>query len=146
MKTALLFGLAGAAVFGVGMWADLGKLVIVGVGLFAVGLVHILDRRIIVVVSAAGIRYAVWGRDCVPWEEFSGFRVVSSRLATVLQLVPKDPEVLLRRLSAFGRINDWTQRLFPQQPRFGIPIHHLAGPKDEVMARLRLQLPELPAA
>ena len=44
-----------------------------------VGLVALIDRRVKLSFSEAGIRYAGWGPAVVPWDEFSGFRWASWR-------------------------------------------------------------------
>ncbi len=109
------------------------------------GLCFFLDRRAKLVLSAMGVQYAGWGARAIPWENFAGFRLVRWRGQSLVQLVPRQSDLLTERLSAFGRLNMFAQR-FWRQPQFGIPIFTFSGPVKEAVDRIRARLPELPDA
>ena len=85
------------------------------------GLTGVLDRRVKLSLSTAGIRYARWGPRIVPWAEFSGYRLVTWRRNPYLQLVPHRPSELLSRLSWIGRLKNRCARLI-RAPNFSIAI------------------------
>ncbi len=97
-----------------------------------VGLTGVLDRRVKLTLSGAGIRYARWGPRIVPWGEFSGYRLVTWRRNRYLQLVPRRPSELLDSFSWIGRLNNHCARLIGA-PAFSIAVNPLEISEPELV-------------
>ncbi len=110
-----------------------------------VGLVALIDRRVKLSFSEAGIRYAGWGPAIVPWDEFAGFRWASWRGQPYLQLFPRRPTELVPAFSAVGKLNHYCAGLV-RIPRFSIAANQLEV-SDSVLTDLTARyLPEQPVA
>ena len=110
-----------------------------------VGLVALIDRRVKLSFSEAGICYAGWGPAVVPWDEFSGFRWTSWRGQPYLQLFPRRPTELVAGFSAVGKLNHYCAGLV-RIPRFSIAANQLEV-SDSVLTDLTARyLPEQPVA
>ena len=110
-----------------------------------VGLAALIDRRVKLSFSEAGIRYAGWGPAVVPWDEFAGFRWASWRGQPYLQLFPRRPTELIAGFSAVGKLNHYCAGLV-RIPRFSIAANQLEV-SDSMLAELMARyLPEQPVA
>lgn len=105
------------------------------------GLAGLLDRRVKLTLSGAGIRYARWGPRTVSWHEFSGYRLVSWRRNRYLQLLPRRPSQLYHGFSWIGRLNDRCARLIGA-PAFAIAVAPLEISEPELVDRAKRHLPE----
>lgn len=109
-----------------------------------VGVTAWVDRRVKLVLSDAGIRYAGWGGAVVPWREFAGYRWTHWRGQPYLQLLPRRPTELVAGFSAMGKLNHscagWLR-----MPRFGIGASGLAVSETVLTELIARHLPEQPA-
>ncbi|MFQ5528227.1 MAG: hypothetical protein ACE5GX_18485 [Thermoanaerobaculia bacterium] len=108
------------------------------------GLLLLIDRRVKLVFSEAGIRYARWGPSVVPWHEFAGYRWVQWRHQSQLQLLPRRPSELVDGFSAYGKLNNFCYRLL-RLPPFSIAAQQLEALNSELEEFVRRYLPEQPA-
>ena len=91
---------------------------------FLVGLAALIDRRVQLSFSEAGIRYSGWGPAVVPWNEFTSFGWASWRGLPYLQLFPLRPTELAAGFSAVGKLNHYCAGLL-RIPPFSIAASQL---------------------
>lgn len=110
-----------------------------------VGLAALIDRRVKLSFSPAGIRYSGWGAAVIPWEEFAGFRWTRWRGQPYLQLFPRRPTELVAGFSPVGKVND-TFGGWLGMPRFGIASGGLEVSESTLTELAARYLPEQPVA
>lgn len=112
--------------------------------LFFSGLGLLLDRRVKLALSKAGIRYSRWGPSIVPWHEFSGYRWATWRQQPYLQLLPRRPTELVAGFSAYGKLNHFCYQV-ARMPPFSIAVAHLEINDGDLKGLVARYLPEQPA-
>lgn len=105
------------------------------------GLAGVLDRRVKLYLSSAGIRYGRWGANIIPWAEFSGYRLVTWQRNPHLQLFPHRPPELRDRFTWIGRLNNRGARLIGA-PEFSIAITPLDISVSDLVHHVARYLPE----
>ncbi len=104
----------------------------------------LVDRRVKLAFSDAGIRYSSWGPSVVPWHEFAGYRWVKWRHQPQLQLLPRRPSELVAGLSPYGKFNHFCYRLL-RMPPFSIAALQLEIHDSRLAELVARYLPEHPA-
>lgn len=110
-----------------------------------VGGLSLLDRRVKLFLSSAGVRYARWGPSTLPWHEFTSFRWATWRGQPYLQLLVRRPSHLVTTFSPLGKLNYYSSRLL-RIPPFSIatiPLEVTPAVLAELIAR---HLPEAPSS
>ncbi len=92
----------------VGVWTGSALALFAAVAALFVGLWNLLDRRVKLRVDEVGILYARWGETPVQWSEIAGFETKKLRGVEQVAIVPRDPELLLQRMTGPQR---WASRL-----------------------------------
>ncbi len=87
-----------------GLWAGSAPALFAGAVALFVGLWNLLDRRVKLRVDEVGILYARWGETPVQWSEIAGFETKKLRGVEQVAIVPRDPELLLQRMTAPQRL------------------------------------------
>lgn len=105
----------------------------------------LLDRRVKLSLSEAGIRYSRWGPAVVPWHEFAGYRWARWRHQPHLQLLPRRPSELVAGFSAYGRLNHLCYRLL-RMPQFSVAAAQLEVDDSRLEELVARYLPRDPAA
>ena len=121
---ALAFGVLGLGVVLVFESARRPLFIVVVLALVFSGVFPLVDRRVKLGFSEAGIRYSRWGPSVVPWHEFAGYRWAKWRHQPHLQLLPRRPSELVAGFSSYGKLNHFCYRLL-RMPQFSIAATQL---------------------
>ncbi len=104
----------------------------------------LVDRRVKLAFSDAGIRYSRWRPSAVPWHEFAGYRWVKWRHQPHLQLLPRRPSELVAGFSPYGKFNHFCYGLL-RMPPFSIAATQLEVHDSQLEELVARYLPEHPA-
>ena len=118
-------------------------LIMAVLGLIFSAILLLVDRRVKLAFSEAGIRYSRWGPSVVPWREFAGYRWVKWRHQPHLQLLPRRPSELVAGFSLYGKLNRFCYRLL-RMPSFSIAATQLEVRDSQLEELVARYLPEQP--
>ena len=104
----------------------------------------LVDRRVKLAFSDAGMRYSRWRPSVVPWHEFAGYRWVKWRHQSHLQLLPRRPSELVAGFSPYGKFNHFCYGLL-RMPPFSIAASQLEVHDSRLEELVARYLPEQPA-
>ena len=119
-------------------------LIVVLLALVLSGVLLLVDRRVKLVLSEAGIRYSRWGPSFVPWSEFAGYRWARWRSQPHLQLSPRRPSDLVAGFSPYGKLNHFCYRLL-RMPQFSVAASQLEVDDSQLEESVARFLPQEPA-
>jgi len=104
----------------------------------------LVDRRVKLAFSDAGMRYSRWRPSVVPWHEFAGYRWVKWRHQPHLRLLPRRPSELVAGFSPYGKFNHFCYGLL-RMPPFSIAASQLEVHDSRLEELVARYLPEQPA-
>lgn len=119
--------------------------IVVVLALVLSGVFPLVDRRVKLGLSQAGIRYSRWGPSVVPWHEFAGYRWARWRKQPHLQLSPRRPSELVAGFSSYGKLNHLCYRLL-RMPQFSIAAIQLEVRDSQLEELVARYLPAEPAS
>ncbi len=151
IRTSKAFGVFALAAGGLGLAVVLvfesmrrPLLIVALLALILSAVLLLVDRRVKLAFSEAGIRYSRWGPSVVPWHEFAGYRWAKWRHQPHLQLLPRRPTELVAGFSSYGKLNHFCYRLL-RMPQFSVAASQLEVNDSQLEELVARYLPRDPA-